>query len=249
MIPPPEPSASRAWFTTTRWSIVLQAGQAHHNPQAHAALEQLCQTYWYPLYAFARRQGHSPHDAEDLVQGFLAECLAKNRLATADPDRGRFRSFLLLAFKRYQGRTREKATAQKRGHGQTLSLDAVDAEHRYTLEPAHHLTADRLYDRRWALTLLDRVLAQLEAEQSAAGRAPAFHILKQALAQRGGESGLADLARQLDLSLGAVKVAVHRLRRRYRELLEAEIAQTVASPDHIAEERRHLLAALASPSE
>jgi RNA polymerase sigma factor (sigma-70 family) len=231
-----------AWFTTTPWSVVFAAGD-EENAKAR---ERLCQAYWYPLYAFARRQGCPPHDAQDWVQGFFAECLAKRWLGVADPDRGRFRSFLLVAFKRYQGREQKRRVARKRGGGRVIALDSLDAERRYALEPVDRLSADRLYDRRWALLLLERVLSQLEREQEEAGRTAAYQVLKEALTRRGGEFGLAELGRRLNLSEGAVKVAVHRLRRRYRELLDREIATTVGSSGLIEEERRELLAALTS---
>ena len=235
--------ASHAWFTTTRWSVILAAGGSRSG-EARAAWEELGLTYWYPLYAFARRQGCLRHDAEDAVQGFFAECLEKGRLAGADPKRGRFRTFLLVAFKRHLGHRREKETTWKRGGGRVLSLDAAEAEQRYALEPVDRLSADLLYDRRWALTLLEQVLTKLRADEEKAGRGAVYGTLKEALTSRGGESGLAELGRRLGLSEGAVKVAVHRLRRRYRALLEQEIADTVADPAQIEEERRHLLAAL-----
>lgn len=231
------------WFTTTRWSMVLTA--RGNDTHARAALEQLCQVYWYPLYAFVRRLGHSAHDAEDLVQGFFEECLGKNYIANAEEAKGRFRTFLLIALKRFLGHEREKVHAQKRGGKQSpVALDALTAEQRYALEPPEHLTAERIFERRWALTLLERVLARLREEQSAGGNLPSFDVLKDTLTSAGRGTPYAKLAEQLHTTEGAVKVAVHRLRRRYRELLEEEIANTVSAPEEIAEERRHLLKVL-----
>ena len=243
-----EGSAARlgqgAWFTTTHWSVVLAAGH-HSSAGAQAALETLCQTYWYPLYAFVRRLGHSPHDAEDLVQTFFARCLEKNYLAAADAAKGRFRSFLLVMLKRFLVHESDKVRTRKRGKGRPpVELDALTVEQRYATEPADLLSADRLFERRWALTLLEKVLDRLRDEQVAAGRGEAFELLKESLA--GGVRGVpyVQLAARLEMTEGAVKVAMHRLRRRYRELLEEEIASTVAGPEEVAEERRHLFRVL-----
>jgi RNA polymerase sigma-70 factor (ECF subfamily) len=231
-------------FCTTHWSVVLAAGRSN-STRARDALEKLCQTYWYPLYAFVRRLGHGPHDSEDLVQAFFAQCLEKNYLSAADQAKGRFRSFLLIALKRFLANEWDKAQTRKRGGGAPpISLDAMTAEQRYALEPAEQLSADRVFERRWALTLLDKVLFQLREEQIAAGRSTAFELLKDSLTGGGRGAPYAELATQLGINEGAVKVAVHRLRRRYRELLEAEIANTVASPEDVAAERRYLLSVL-----
>jgi RNA polymerase sigma factor (sigma-70 family) len=225
---------------------VVSAGDPE-SPAARAALEELCRTYWYPLYAFVRRTGRNPHDAEDLVQGFFAACLSGRYLDAADPARGRFRSFLLLLLKRHLANAWDKERAAKRGGGQSpVSLDALSAEERYALEPANDLTPDRLYERRWALTLLERVLDRLAAEQAAAGKADSFARLRAHLAGGDSSTPYATLATELGLSEGALKVAVHRLRRRYRTLLENEIARTVADPAEVADERRHLLSVLAA---
>lgn len=230
-------------FCTTHWSMVLAAGRGD-STRARVALEKLCRTYWYPLYAFVRRLGRSPHDSEDFVQAFFAQCLEKNYLVAADQAKGRFRSFLLIALKRFLANEWDKERTRKRGGGTlTISLDALTAEQRYALEPAGQLSADRLFERRWALTLLDKVLARLREEQIAAGRSAAFEALKDSLTGGRG-TPYAELAVHLGTSEGAVKVAVHRLRQRYRELLEAEIATTVASPEDVAEERRYLLSVL-----
>jgi RNA polymerase sigma factor (sigma-70 family) len=231
-------------FVTTHWSLVLSA-RHDDSTRARAALEKLCHTYWYPLYAFVRRMGQSPHDAEDSVQGFFAVCLAKNYLEAADQTKGRFRSFLLMALKRFLANERDKALTRKRGGTQIhIALDGLTAEQRYALEPAGRLTADKLYDRRWALTLLDQVITRLQSEQAAAGRSAVFDQLKEFLTSPGRGTPYAELATRLRLSEGAVKVAIHRLRQRYRELLEEEIAHTVSTPEEIQEERRHLLSAL-----
>jgi DNA-directed RNA polymerase specialized sigma24 family protein len=189
--------------------------------------------------------GHSPHDAEDSVQGFFAVCLEKNYLAAADEAKGRFRSFLPLALKRFPAKEREKSRAGKRGGGQKpIALDGLTAEARYALEPAEHLSADKLFERRWALTLLEWVLSRLRDEQAAAGQGEAFAQLKEFLLAGGPGTPYAELVSHLGRSEGAVKVAGHRLRRRCRQLLQEEIANTVNSPEETEEERRYLLAIL-----
>jgi RNA polymerase sigma factor (sigma-70 family) len=236
-------AARQLAFVTTHWSVVLSA--RGDSTRARPALEKLCAAYWYPLYAFVRRCGHSPHDAEDLVQSFFTRCLEGGFLAEADQAKGRFRSFLLVLLKRHLAHERDKTRARKRGGDREfIALDALDAEQRYAIEPAEHLTADRLYDRRWALTLLDVVLQRLEAEQAAAGKDGVFSRLKEFLLSARRGTPYSEVAMQLGWTETAVKVAVHRLRRRYRELLEEEIAHTVSSPEQVAEERRHLLAAV-----
>jgi RNA polymerase sigma-70 factor (ECF subfamily) len=245
MTEPPTPSAPsrQEWFLTTHWSLVLAA--RGDSLAATAALERLCQTYWYPLYAFVRRMGHSAHDAEDLVQGFFAVCLEKNYLGTASEAKGRFRSFLLLMLKRYMANEWDKAMRQKRGGGKCrISLDSLSAEQRYALEPSDQSSADRLFERRWAITLLGKVLVLVREEHMASGRLEAFEVLKCCLTGTTPAAPHSELAAQLGISEGAVKVAVHRLRARYRELLEEEIANTVASPDEVEEERLYLLRVL-----
>lgn len=241
----PASRASRAeWFVTTRWSVVLAAGG--DSTRAGAALERLCGAYWYPLYAFARRSGQGAHDAEDLVQSFFAACLTGGFVERAEQPKGRFRSYLLVAFKRFAANEWAKARTQRRGGAsKVVALDALTAEERYAVEPADVASPEKLFERRWALTLLEQVLKCLEAEQMAAGNAAQFAALKEFLTGAGRGTSHEDMGRQLNLSAGAVKVAVHRLRKRYRELLEEEIAHTVTSPEEVEEERRHLLAALA----
>lgn len=228
------------WFVTTRWSVVLAAGRADSS-KALAALEDLCQTYWYPLYAFVRRLGYKPEDAEDLVQAFFVQCIGKNYVAAAKQSRGRFRSFLLIALKRFMANEWDKARTKKRGGTHhVISLDGLDPEQRYALEPADRLSADKLFERRWALTLLDAVLKRLENEQKDAGNSATYERLKPFLVAGGDRTRYAQIAEQLKMSESAVKVTIHRLRGRYRQLLEDEIAQTVSSPDEIDEERRYL---------
>jgi RNA polymerase sigma factor (sigma-70 family) len=242
---PLPPRADR--FATTHWSMVVRAGRGH-TPGATRALALLCENYWFPLYAFVRRSGHATDEAQDLTQAFFAELLAKDVLAVADPQRGKFRSFLQASLKHFLANEQRRQAAQKRGGRQSvLSLDFQSGEERYRcLEPADHLTPERLYERRWALALLDLVLARLRAEFSAAEKLPLFERLKPFLA--GHPHGLSYQAVAADLGMteGAVKVAVHRLRRRYRDLLKEEIAQTVAGPDEFNDELRDLWAALAS---
>jgi len=209
-------------------------------------MERLCQTYWYPLYAYARRAGHAAPDAEDFTQAFFLKCLEKDTLSTADQARGRFRSFLLIAFKRFVANEQQKSRTRKRGGGRRLvELDALEAEERYALEPAEVASADRLFERRWAMTLLDRVLERLEQEQAHAGNSETFAALKEFLTGSGRGTPYANIASRMGVSENVVKVTVHRLRKRYRELLNDEIANTVSSADDIEEERRHLLKALA----
>jgi RNA polymerase sigma factor (sigma-70 family) len=225
----PEPSR-RQGFMTTRWSVVL-AARDPDSPRRDSALETLCQAYWYPLYAYVRRVGHPPHDAQDLTQEFFARLLARDYLRAADPEKGRFRSFLLIALRRFLANEWDRARAQKRGGGRAnLPLDLAESESRYTLEPASEDSADRLYERRWALTLVERAMSRLRAEHESAGRIAEFEALKIALTAGRGGVPYAELSRTLRQSEGAVRVAVHRLRRRFRDLFREEVAATVADP-------------------
>jgi RNA polymerase sigma-70 factor (ECF subfamily) len=231
-------------FATTRWSLVAAAGQVG-SPQSREALATLCQVYWYPLYAYARRHLPNAHDAQDLTQAFFAELLEKDYLQTADRQRGKFRSFLLTAFKHFLSRERERSRTQKRGGGRSqVSLDFQGGERRYQLEPIDHATPETIYERRWALAILERALARLRQEFADAGKEKLFERLKGALAGEGLQESYARIAQELGISEQAVKVAVHRLRRRYQELLRGEIAQTVASPEEVDEELRDLFAAV-----
>ena len=225
--------------------MVLAAGQPD-TTKAYDALTRLCQTYWHPLYAYVRRLGYSPHDAQDLTQEFFARLLARNSLAGADESRGRFRSYLLAALKHFLANEWDKARAQKRGGGQIpIPIDPAAAETGCVFEPADPVTAEKIYERRWALTLLDLVLRRLRQEYAVTGREKVFEELKPTLTEARRSVRYAEIAIRLGSSEGAVKVAVHRLRQRYREVLRAEIADTVAGPGEVEDELRNLFAALA----
>jgi len=233
-----------AKFTTTHWSVVLLAGQ-NYSAQSAEALEKLCQTYWYPLYAFVRRKGHSPHDAQDLTQAFFARLLEKNYVAQADRERGRFRTFLLAALTHFLADEWDKARRLKRGGGrEVISFDAASAEERYRLEPIDQLDAAKLYERRWVTTLFDQVLAQLEEEFRDSGKGGLFDQLKGSLLAEEPALSYAAVGARLSLTESAVKQAVHRMRRRYGELFREEIAQTVSGPGEVEEELKHLFAVL-----
>ena len=236
------PAASQ--FTTTHWSVVLAAGDSSA-PGAQAALERLCRAYWFPLYAFVRRLGHAPEDAQDVTQGFFAYLLERRLVAKADPQAGRFRSFLLASLKHFLAHEHERATALKRGGGGLmLSFDQFDPEERYALEPADTVTPDLIFDQRWALQQLDHALVRLRAEYASSGRGPLFDLLKDYVWGDKNALTLAEIAARLDLAEEAVKKSVQRLRQRFRDSLRAEIAQTVATPDQIDDELRHLRAVL-----
>jgi RNA polymerase sigma factor (sigma-70 family) len=238
------PPAPAGCFVTTHWSVVLTAGRSD-TTQARAALEQLCGHYWPPLYAYVRRAGHSREEAEDLTQEFFARLLAQNTVARADPARGRFRSFLLASLKHFLTHEWEKARAQKRGGGvQLIPLQFDTAETRCAQPVAPGDTPERAFDRQWALALLDVVLGRVRREYTESGRDDLFVGLKDTLAGGRAEIPYRELAGRLDMSEGAVKVAAHRLRGRYRELLREEIANTVAGPEEVEEELRELFAAL-----
>ncbi|PWU22158.1 MAG: RNA polymerase subunit sigma-24 [Verrucomicrobia bacterium] len=248
MAPSDETAAQGAekaeWFDATHWSVVLKAADLASD-QSHAALSKLCQTYWYPLYVFVRRQGQGPENAQDLVQSFFATVLEKNYLQAAKPERGKFRSFLLMALKRFMANEWDRANRLKRGGGhQLLSLDEQNTEVRYKLEPADEATPEKAFERNWALALLDQVLSRLEGESSAVGKKQLFEELKPVLSGEKSAKSYAEIGARLGMSEGAVKVAVHRLRQRYREILRLEIANTVGSPEEIDDEIRHLFAAL-----
>lgn len=231
-------------FATTRWSLVA-AARERESPASAAALASLCQLYWYPLYAYARRRLPTAEDAQDLTQDFFAQLLEKEYLCQVDPQRGSFRAFLLTAFKHFLAKQRERAHAQKRGGGRThLPLDFQVGERRYQLEPTHAVDAEALYERRWALTLLEQTLAQLKDELTRAGKGRLFEALKGTLTGADAPRPYAELAAELGLSAEAIKVTVHRLRRRYGELLRTEIAQTLSAPEEVDDELRTLFAAL-----
>jgi len=231
-------------FVTTHWSVVLTAGHSD-TTHARAALEKLCQAYWYPLYAYVRRRGKSPEDAKDLTQEFFARLLERNWVGRADRQKGRFRSFLLSAMNHFLADEWDKVRAQKRGGGlMPVPLQFDTAETRYGHEPVDNTTPEQNYERRWALTLLDTVLQRLQSEYEQEGRAKFFAALHPCLVGDRTDQPYAELAAKLGLSEGAIKAAVHRLRQRYRYLLRDEIAQTVASPGEVDEELRHLFAVL-----
>jgi RNA polymerase sigma-70 factor (ECF subfamily) len=217
------------------------------SPQATEALEKLCRAYWYPLYAYVRRQGYGPNDAQDLTQGFFTRLLQKNYLAQADRQKGRFRSFLLATLKHFLSDERDKAKAQKRGGGQALiSLDEQTAENRYRVEPPDVMSAEKLFERRWALTLLEQARARLREEYVAVGKTEFYDELK--ILETGEKSMVtyAELAVRLGTTESAIKSAVPRLRRRYAELVREEVAHTVNSPSEIDEEIRYLIAVISS---
>jgi RNA polymerase sigma factor (sigma-70 family) len=233
-------------FATTHWSVVL-ASADQNSPQGAAALEQLCRTYWYPLYAYVRRRGYQPEDAEDLTQEFFARFLAGNYLARVDRERAKFRSYLLGALNHFLADAWDHAHRIKRGGTQALqTFDVRAAESRYTLEPVEELNPDRLFDRRWALTVLGQVLSRLREEYERSGKGRLFEKLSAFLPVDAEAASYGDLAGELEMTESAVRVAVHRLRRRYGQLFASEVAQTVASPAEIQDEMRYLLAAASS---
>jgi RNA polymerase sigma factor (sigma-70 family) len=232
-------------FQTTHWSVVLRAVDAQ-SPEAREALEQLCRAYWYPLYAFVRRKGYGPHDAADLTQEFFCQLLRTHALDRVAPSKGRFRSFLLASLEHQLTNEWNRARCQKRGGGALLfSLDGAVAEERYALDPVDTQTPEKVFDRRWAESLLNRALARLREECDSEVRSQRFQEVKNFLLGEQKAASFAEAAARLSMTLGAVKGLVHRLRRRFRELIREEIAQTVAAPEEIDEEIRHLFAAFA----
>lgn len=231
-------------FATTHWSLVLNAGR-DSSPLRDASLATLCEVYWYPLYAFVRRQGYDSSDAQDLTQGFFAKLLERGDLVGIDKSKGRFRSFLLAAMKHFLINEWDKQRAAKRGGGQAkLSLDFERAESRYSLEPSHTRTAEADFDREWALTMLDQVRSQLAQEHSTGDQHAQYEELQVYLTGERADSSYRDAGERLGMSEGAVKVAVHRLRRRFRELLREQIGQTVAEETEIDQEIADLFNAL-----
>jgi RNA polymerase sigma-70 factor (ECF subfamily) len=230
-------------FATTHWTVVLAAGK-RHTPQADAALEELCRTYWFPLYAYVRRRGHAKADAEDLTQAFFTRLLEKNFLANLDSERGKFRAFLLAALKHFLANEWDKARAQKRGGGEThLSLDWQTADTKFQVAAQNEPSPDKAFDREWALALLAKVIERLQQECAAEGKAKLFDQLKTFLMAGGGDSAQAAVAKLLGMEEGAVRVAIHRLRKRYRELLRDEIANTLSDAAMVDSEMRALFGA------
>jgi RNA polymerase sigma-70 factor (ECF subfamily) len=231
-------------FTTTQWSVVFAAG-ASPSPASERALEKLCRAYWYPLYAYLRRCGHDADDAQDLVQEFFHRLLSSSWISRADRNKGRFRTFLLCGLQNFLSNERQKAKRIKRGGGHSfISLDASSAEEKYALEPADLASPDKLFDRRWAMMILETVLARLQAEQAESGAAPRFEILRSSLLGEPTAETYHELASRFAVTESTVKSWVHRLRLRYRELLREEVARTVAGPVEVQDELRHVLRAL-----
>ncbi|MCI0542104.1 MAG: sigma-70 family RNA polymerase sigma factor [Verrucomicrobiales bacterium] len=238
-------SDQQEWFATTHWSVVLAAGNPE-SPHATQALEKLCRTYWYPLYAYVRRRGYGPSDAQDFAQEFFARLLRKNYPAQADQSKGKFRSFLLLRLNHFLADEYDRASTQKRGGDQVfISLDEEAGEERYRLEPADDLSPEKIFERRWAQTILEQVLARLREEFVAEGKAETYEVLKAFEPGEQGAPSYAQAAARLAVSESAVKSMIHRMRRRHRELVREEIAQTVSTAAEVDEELRHLMAVLA----
>jgi RNA polymerase sigma factor (sigma-70 family) len=232
-------------FATTHWSVVRAAGKTS-SPRYKEALATLCRTYWFPLYAYLRRQGHNSNQAEEYTQAFFARLLEKRGLRLADSRRGKFRSFLLVALKNFLADERDRARAKKRGGEQkVLSLDFESAESQYTLQPAQQMGPEKLFERSWALTVLERAMVRLQSEFGSTKKRKVFDRLKVYLTREKNSIPYREAADKLKMTEGAIKVAVHRLRHRYRELLRDEIAQTVDTEEQIDEEIRDLFAALA----
>jgi len=244
--PSREPQTNAQWFATTHWSVVLLAGLSP-SAQSAAALDQLCLAYWRPLYFYVRRQGYDEHEAKDLTQEFFARLLEKSVLSTVERGRGRFRYFLQTALKHFLANEWNRSQRQKRGGGSVVfSLDAQPEEDRYRLEPAENTSADKLFDRRWAQTVFERVLERLRAEHEARGKSVRFEELQAFLIDDPDAARYLEIAGRLGMTEGAVKSAVHRLRQRARELFREEIAHTVVTAEEIDDEIRHLFAALAA---
>lgn len=238
---------NRSDFATTHWSLVVAA--AGDSDPARSALSELCETYWYPLYAFARRTGSDVEEARDLTQGFFAELLAKGYLAQADHERGRFRTFLLTSFRHFRSKERDRAHAAKRGGPlPTLSLDFTAGEQSYVAEPRASGTPEQLFEKRWALTLLERTLDDVRREYTDSGKSQLFGLLEPTLIGDSPAASYAEIGKRIDMTEAAVKVAAHRLRRRYRDRLRATVAATVADPSKVDDELKHLVLAVGGPS-
>lgn len=228
-------------FTTTHWSVVLEAQS--ESPMAQEALEKLCQIYWHPIYSFVQRKGANSEEAKDITQEFFADLLEHRSLTAVRKEKGRFRSYLLGALKYFMADERRRAMATKRGKGQRLiPLEELSADERAEMEPADSITADQIYERRWASTLLERVLGRLRSEYVAADNMALFDCLKQLLPDEPGSRSQAEIAGDLGMTANAVRQAFHRFRQRYQLLLREEIAHTVATPGDVEDELRHLIA-------
>ncbi len=240
----PGAEGGRGAFGATRWSVVLAAGGWRKSEGAKRAMGELTRIYWFALYAFARRKGAGAGQAEDLVQGFLVHLMEKDALAGVEPGKGKFRSFLMVSMKNFMANVRDGESAGKRGGGvKTVSIDGMDAEQRYAMEPVEGMTPERLFERRWALTVLEEVLRRLKGEYQERGQEAVFEALESVLI-KGEKAGYGELGARLGMNEGAVKTAAHRMRKRYRELLREEIAQTVSEPGMVEEEMRELMESL-----
>ena len=239
----PSTQNSPVAFATTNWSVVLEAQSP--TPAAQAALEKLCRTYWWPLYGFVRRQDYTPEEAQDLTQGFFEVLLERRDLDVVRREKGRLRSYLLVSLKNFMAKARRRELAMKRGEGRALvPLDELLTRERADLELADSFSADRIYERRWALTLLEQVLTRLESDYRSAGSSKLFDGLKEFLSDEPGRRSQAEVASELRMTENALKQAFHRLRQRYRQLLHDEIAQTVAVPGDVEDELRHFISVL-----
>jgi len=238
------PDSATSRFHTTSWSLVLAAG-AKETAASREALAKLCRIYWQPTYVFIRRNGHDPDQAQDLTQGFFTVLLEKNYVADADPQRGRFRSYLLASVKHFLANEWDRGHALKRGGFQnSISIDPVEAETWYAPQAVEQQTPESLFFRRWAISLLEQVMGKLRAEFARTGKTQQFELLSPFLNGDAGETRYATLAAQMGASPGAMRIAVHRMRSKYKELLRAEIAETVSGPEQIKDEIRFLLSAL-----
>ncbi len=236
-------AATGGGFNTTQWTLIVAAGDSQH-PDSHDALEDLCNSYWYPLYFYLRRRGYPREEAEDLVQGFFTQLLAKSYLKAADPERGRFRSFMLTSLKNFAANEWDRKKAQKRGGGTTtLSLDFETAEGRYHIDPVDDDTPEQVFDRGWAVTQLEQVFERMRSESVGGDSERRFDVLKGFLTGDADDIRYKDVAEQLDISEGAVKVAVHRLRHRFGVVLRDEVARTLNDADDVDDEIRHLFEA------
>jgi len=240
------PHSARTEFRTTHWSLVLAAAE-RESVESDAALERLCRAYWYPLYAHVRRQGNDPHEAQDLTQAFFERLLEKSFLRAVDRNKGRFRAFLLTALDHFLANEWRRGHARKRGGGRTIvSLDDESIENRYSLEPTHDETPERLFERRWALTVLERAMNRLGAECDTSARAALFDAVRSLIGGDRADLPHSMLAARLGMIENAFNLALHRLRRRYGELIREEIAETVAGPHEVDHELRHLMKCIRS---
>ena len=239
-------SATSRGFHTTHWTVILTARE-RDGTAAQEALARLCSTYWYPLYAFIRRQGSSPHEAEDLTQEFFFRFLERHALGSVQPAAGKFRSFLLACLKNFLANERERAHAQRRGGGQSLvPLTGTDAETRYSLEPADQRAPEAIFERRWAFAVLERTMTVLRHEYVTAGKSALFEAFQSFLPGGHGDTSRADLAAKRGVSVGAIDVAIHRLRQRFGVLLRQQVALTVSSDAEVEEEIRYLISVIGS---